>query len=81
MQLDTEIRSEYTVTWEIVFLKNHIQNVVEKLVQDPLKKVKIDHISGSTVWNYIRFVFIVGPTRDLPKDVKTKVLSTCFDLI
>ena len=29
-----------------IFLKNHTQNVVEKLVPDPFLKIKIDDISG-----------------------------------
>ena len=33
-----------------IFLKNHTQNVVEKLVPDALsEKIKIEHISGSIV--------------------------------
>ena len=34
-----------------IFLKNHTQNLLEKLVRDPFikKKNKIEHISGSTV--------------------------------
>ena len=35
-----------------IFLKNHTQNVVEKLVPDPfIKKNKIEHISGSIAPN------------------------------
>ena len=45
------------------------------------KKIKIEHISGSTVWNVIQFVFIVCPSWGLPKYNKTKVLTTCFDLM
>ena len=26
---------EYNITWETIFLKNHTQNVVEKLLPDP----------------------------------------------
>ena len=33
----------------IFLLKNHIQNVVEKLVPGPFPKIKIAHISGSMV--------------------------------
>ena len=32
-----------------VFLENHTQNAVEKLVLDPFLKSKIEHISGSMV--------------------------------
>ena len=31
-----------------IFVKNHTQNVVEKLLSDP-SKIKIKHISGSIV--------------------------------
>ena len=41
-------------------------------------KIKIKHISGSTVLSVIKFVFIVCPSRVLPKYIKTKVLTTCF---
>ena len=36
-------------TWEIFFLKNHTQNVVEKLFPDPFLKIKFEHISESIV--------------------------------
>ena len=32
-----------------IFLKNHSQNLVEKLFQDPFLKTKIEHISGTIV--------------------------------
>ena len=42
--------SQQDVTSETYFLKNHTQNVVEELFPDPfLKKIKIEHISGSIV--------------------------------
>ena len=44
-------------------------------------KIKIENISGSTVWNVIKFVFIVCPSRGLLKYIKTKALSTCFYFI
>ena len=59
-----------------IFLKKpYIKNMVEKLVLDPFikKKIKIEHTSRLPVWN----VFIVCPSRGLPKHVKTKVLTTC----
>ena len=37
------------MTWEIFFLKNHTQNLVEKLVPDPFLKNQIEQISGSMV--------------------------------
>ena len=44
-----------------------------------LLKIIIEHIWGSTIWNVIRFVFIV--CRGLPKYIKIKVLTTCFYLL
>ena len=44
------------MTWEIFFLKNHTQNVVEKLVPDPFAKMKIEIISEGLVSNIIKFV-------------------------
>ena len=46
-----------------------------------LLKIKIDYISGSTVWNVIKFVFIVCQSQGLPKYIKASPLTTCFDLI
>ena len=37
------------MTWGKFFLKNHTQNVVEKLFPDPLLKTKSEDISGSIV--------------------------------
>ena len=53
---------------------------MEKLVPGLLKKKKKknEHVFRSTVGNVIQFVFIVCPSRGLPKYVKTKVLNTCF---
>ena len=56
----------YNITWGIFFWKYHTQNMVEKLVPEPFPK-KIEHIFGSTVWKFIHFVFIVCPSRGLPK--------------
>ena len=46
----------------IIFLKYRTPNVVKKLVSDPIKKIKIEHISGSTVWNVVNLVFIGCPS-------------------
>ena len=45
------------------------------------KKSKIEHISGSTAWNVVQFVFIVCPSGCVPKYTKTKAVITCFDFI
>ena len=37
----------------------------------------IQHISGLTAWNFIRFVFILRRSQELPKYIKNKVLTTC----
>ena len=42
-----------------IFLKNHTQNMVEKLVPDPFLKIRIEHNSGSIVYNFIQFAFFV----------------------
>ena len=42
------------------------------------KKIKIEHISESTVWNVIKFVFIVCPMWGLSKYIKKKVPKTFF---
>ena len=59
-------------TWQTFFLKNHTQNVVEKLFLDPFLKSKIDQIS---VW------FYCITSRELSKYVETKLQITCFYLI
>ena len=65
-----------------ILLKNHAQNVAENLVLDFLtKKIKIEHIFRSTVRSFIQFVFIVCPSKGLPKDIETKVLPTWFYFI
>ena len=45
------------------------------------KKSKIEHISGSTAWNVVQFVFIVCPSGCVPEYTKTKAVITCFDFI
>ena len=42
---------------------------------------KSKSLSRSTVWNVIKFVFILCPSQGLPMYIKTKVLITCFYLI
>ena len=41
-----------------IFMKNNAQNLVEKLIPGPFLKIRIQHISGSTLWSSIQFVFI-----------------------
>ena len=42
-------KGNQTIKIEIFFLKNHTQNVMERLVSEPFKKLKTDHIFGSTI--------------------------------
>ena len=44
--------------------------------EEKAEKSKIEHNSESTVWNVVKFVFIVSPSRGLQKYFKTKVLTT-----
>ena len=53
--------------------------MVRKLVLDIFLKIRIGHFSRSTVWNVLQFSLTVCPTGGLPKYIKTKVLTTCFD--
>ena len=69
------------LTWEIFFLENHTQNLMEELVPGPFMKIKTEHMSGQSVWNVIKFVFIICPSRVLPKYITAKVLTTGFYLI
>ena len=40
---------------------------MKKLLSDLSLKTIIEHISGLTVWNVIRFIFIVCPSQGLSK--------------
>ena len=42
---------------------------------------KIEHISGSTAWNFMQSVFFVCLSRELPKHNEANLLMTCFYLI
>ena len=75
------MKFDQLIEYNIFFVKNHVQNVVEKLVSDHISKVEIKNISGSTIWSSIQFVFIVCPSRGLQKHIETTVLTTCFNFI
>ena len=63
-------------------MKNHTQNVGEKLLPDPfIKNQNQEGISWSTIWNVTKFVFIACPSWGLPNYIKIKVLTICFYLI
>ena len=50
-----------------IFLENLMQIMVEKLKKSFLEKIKIEHIFGSTVCNFVQFVFTVCASRGLRK--------------
>ena len=60
------------------FLKNHTQNVVEKLFQTLFWKIKIEHISGSILWSFINFVFIVSQVEDYRNLLKLSCRPLAF---
>ena len=64
-----------------ISLKNHTQNVGEKESETLFLKLEIELIAGSTIWNFVHFLFIVCPSRGLLKYIKTKKLTSGFYLI
>ena len=64
-------------------LKNHIQNVLEKLLPYPFLENKIEHISVPIILMkiFIQFVFIVYPGERLWKYINVRVQTTCFYLL
>ena len=46
-QLGNKTGSINRITRETLFVKNHTQNEVKKLLPDPFLKIKIEHISES----------------------------------
>ena len=66
------------ISWEIFFLKNHAQNLVEKRIPEHLWKTKIEHIYEATVWNFIEFISIVCTSQGLLKYIDITKLDTCF---
>ena len=67
--------------WETFFLKNHTQNVVEKLFPDPFLKNQ----NWAYLWiNSLKFYtvcFYCMPSWGLSKYIETKLKATCFYLI
>ena len=45
------------------FLKNHTQNMLEKLFPDSYLKIKIEHISGSIVQSFKHFFLLYANLR------------------
>ena len=64
-----------------VFLEKFTKTWWRNYSQTILLKIIIERISESTVCNIIICVFIVCPSRGLPKYIKAKVLTTFFYLI
>ena len=64
--------------WEIILLKNHAEIAVEKRGPGP---AKIKHISKSTVWSFMQFIFTACPSQRLPKHIESKTLPTWFYFI
>ena len=63
-----------------IFLKNHTENVVEKLLPDPFLKSKLNiFLDQQSQVSYSLF-FIVPVSLGMPKHIETKVLisSICF---
>ena len=61
-------------------MKNHTQNVVEKLVPHRFIKTKKNSTSLDQCMTAIQFNFIVCPGGCLPKFIKTNLMTTSFDL-
>ena len=55
-----------------IFLKRSFKNVVEKLVQDPFIKIKIEQTLNRE-FEMIKFVYNICPIQGLPKYIKTNV--------
>ena len=55
-------------------MKNQAQNTVEKPVPDPI--IKKNQTFSNSLKHYK--VFILRPSRSLPKCIKTKVLTICL---
>ena len=63
-----------------VFVEKSNTNCGEEASPRPFLSM-VEYISESTVWNVIKFVFIVCLSRVLPKYIKTKLLTTYFYLV
>ena len=61
-----------------IFLENSYTKCDTEII---FLKIKIEHISGSTVESFIQFVFNGCQSRGISKFIETKVEPTCFYLI
>ena len=64
-----------------IFLEKSYTNEVEKLVPDPILKIKYEHISGSVVESFTQFVFIVCQVEDYRNIDHLQLQTRCFYLI
>ena len=69
------------MTREIFLLKNHTQIEMEKLIPDPLINKKSKIATPLDQQSKTSSLFLLCPSGSLPKCIKTKVLTTCVDLI
>ena len=65
----------------IIFLEKSYTNMVEKLVPDPILKIKFEHISGSVIESFTQFVFIVCQVEGYRNIDHLQLQTTCFYLI
>ena len=59
-------------------MKNHAQKLVEKLFPDSFQKMKIEQISGSIVYSFILFAFIVCQVEDYQNVLKLSYRRLAF---
>ena len=67
-------------TWETFFLKNHTQNVVEKLVPDPFLKNENWEYLWIHSLKFYAVCFYCMPSWRLSKYIETKLHTNCFHL-
>ena len=64
-----------------MFLEKSYTKCCEETSPRLLLKIKIGHISRSTVWNVVRYTFIVCASQRLLKHIRTKVLPSSFKFL
>ena len=69
------------MTWDTFFLKNHTQNVVEKLFPDPFRKNQNWVYLWITSLKFLYSLFFLYATLRVSKYIETKLQITCFYLI
>ena len=61
-----------------IFLEKPYIKCGEKLVLDLFLKIEIEHISGSTLWSFTQFVFIVCQVKDYRNILKLRCRALAF---